>query len=88
MCVVEKSNKKNYQTKTGKKFNSKQKIEKNLDSLLALIYGKLRRNWIPEKIYYIPLPYHDDDIRYDDHLQIKKKMIVICLLKKNQNDMI
>jgi hypothetical protein len=44
VCVVEKSNKKNYQTKTGKKFNSKQKIEKNLDSLLALIYGKLRRN--------------------------------------------
>jgi len=30
VCVVEKSNKKNYQTKTGKKFNSKQKLEKIL----------------------------------------------------------
>jgi hypothetical protein len=43
VCVVEKSNKKNYQTKTGKKFNSKQKLKKIKDSLLALIYGKLRR---------------------------------------------
>jgi len=30
VCVVEKSNKKNYQTKTGKKFNSKQKLKKIL----------------------------------------------------------
>jgi len=76
----------------------KQKQEKN-----SIQSKNWKKSWFPscvdiwkiekelnpgKKIYYIPLPYHDDDIRYDDHLQIKKKMIVICLLKKNQNDMI
>jgi len=42
VCVVEKSNKK-LSNKNRKKIQFKAKIEKNLDSLLALIYGKLRR---------------------------------------------
>jgi len=46
VCVVEKSNKKKLSNKNRKKIQFKAKIEKksNLDSLLALIYGKLRRN--------------------------------------------
>ena len=87
MCVVEKSNKKNYQTKTGKKFQFKAKIEKKV--ILIPFLRWYMENWEglnPGKnlLHTTTIPWW----WYDDHLQIKKKMIVICLLKKNQNDMI
>jgi len=84
--VLLKNQTKKLSNKNRKKIQFKAKIEKNLDSLLALIYGKLRRIESRKKIYYIPLPYHDDDMTTT--FKLKKKMIVICLLKKNQNDMI
>ena len=86
--LLKNQTKKNYQTKTGKKFNSKQKLKKKV--ILIPFLRWYMENWegieSRKKIYYIPLPYHDDDMTTT--FKLRKKMIVICLLKKNQNDMI
>jgi len=69
--VLLKNQTKKLSNKNRKKIQFKAKIEKNLDSLLALIYGKLRRIESRKKIYYIPLPYHDDDMTTT--FKLKKK---------------